>query len=167
MDADEHGLGGWSIDPLVYEELRAMCPCGTVVELGSGRSTSLLAEHYELWSVEHDKRFLREGPYNQVYAPLKDGWYDPLYLKGKLPARCDVLLVDGPPVKGRSLLLKHLTWLPIPRFAIIDDTNREEERKLAQELFFRWRMKTMERFHGRLGKTEFVVMSEERRWTGL
>lgn len=73
------------------------CPKdGVILELGSGATTSLLAQHRKIYSIEDNPGYV--GKYNRrenyIYAPIVSGWYDVKALQ-KLP-RYDVLFVDGP-----------------------------------------------------------------------
>ncbi len=142
----------------------------TIVELGSGSSTILLATLLarqgsgRIYSLEHDKLFaaitrqkLVEAELDKwvvvLDAPLEpfsgnDGstfhWYSESAIK-KLPPRIDLLLVDGPP--GRE---GHLSRYPalerlkdrLVRNAVVllDDAKRTDEK----EAFHRWKTENPE-----------------------
>ena len=103
-------LGGWNISHQLYEWTVANLPPGrTILELGSGAGTALLARRWTVYSVEHDSRFV--GRYDSTYieAPIVNGWYDADILRTALPSGYDLLLVDGPPAHiGRRGLIDHL-----------------------------------------------------------
>ena len=144
-------------------EMLAELRPGLVVECGSGSSTVILARCLRrlgvgrLVSLEHDPEFARrtqaqlklhgvEDVVTLVTAPLverraPDGralrWYAPNY-EPALSAPVDVLLVDGPPgsegprarYPALPLLASHLA----PACAVLlDDTDRQDEREIAQE----------------------------------
>lgn len=87
--------------PPIAEELFWMvilaCPkAGAILELGSGYTTGMFAQHRTIYSVENDADYV--GKYNdtQYYIPasIQDGYYNQYVLQG-LP-KYDVLLIDGP-----------------------------------------------------------------------
>ena len=117
-------LGTWAAEPdflrLVAAEL-ARDPIG-VVELGSGASTMLMASMRRarggppVISIEHDQAFAqrtwatlaRAGLHDHVelhVAPLRTivlhghelPWYDREEVERRVPARIDLLVIDGPP----------------------------------------------------------------------
>lgn len=127
-------MSDWSLPDEVFEYLRAHLPPMFVhiVELGSGDGTLRLREFGPVTSIEHDETFIRHHPgADFIHAPIKDGWYDPDAIRGRLPVKYDCLIVDGPPgAIGRMGLLKHLDLfqrVPI----IVDDVHRPAERELA------------------------------------
>jgi len=137
----------FSLDDTVFEVIKKHVPKnGVVVELGSGPGTKKLVEHYTVYSVEHDlswvnhvkeSRYIHSPivPLKQVEFPDTTGWYDPQVLRKKLPSKYDFLLVDGPPsFYGRGGLLAHLELFNTDVPILIDDTNREPERKLLDLL---------------------------------
>jgi len=90
----------WSISAHLHNFIGATLPMGsTILELGSGRGTALLASHYGMHSVEHDLRFVGLYDSSYIHAPIRNGWYDTDVLRGELPDRYDLILVDGPPGK--------------------------------------------------------------------
>lgn len=119
---------------------------GSVVELGSGHGTARLVESMpdglNVVTVEHDSRFvgLVEGA-RYIHAPLIGAWYDAKVLEEQLPERETIkaLLVDGPPKRGRSHVLKHLDLFPKDVPVLVDDVNREEELELLKAFAVRRR----------------------------
>ncbi|NBC11023.1 MAG: hypothetical protein GVY24_04705 [Planctomycetes bacterium] len=129
-------LNPWRIGSGLADWLEATLPRGrTIVELGSGEGTAWLAERWRVVSVEHDARFVGRHASRYVYAPLRDGWYDAAVLARELPARCDLLLVDGPPKRiGRRPLLEHLDLFHTDGWIVLDDVHRHGERLLTAAL---------------------------------
>jgi predicted O-methyltransferase YrrM len=155
-------LGVWAAEPdflrLIVNEL-CRDPAG-VVELGSGASTMLMAAVRRrrggppLISIDHDPSFalrtratlaragLQEQAEIQV-APLRktlvDGhevvWYDRPTVESVLPARIDLLVVDGPPSTRRlarwpavELLSERLSDHCV---VLLDDGRRRDETATA------------------------------------
>ncbi len=155
---DKFQLGGWSISENLHKHIKQLVPeGGTILELGSGAGTGVLARDYRVYSVEHDPDWLGKHPTNYIYAPLRKfkqrnykavAWYDWQILREKLPKKYDLLLVDGPPAETESRgafaffvppvedpeLNIFRTDVPI----ILDDAQRAEEvtmiRKVAGKL---------------------------------
>lgn len=134
--------GGSGIEKVVYEFILKKIPAGsTIVEFGGGNvSTRVLGERYKLYTIEHDTAWLNHIDYTTyIPAPIKDGWYDRKFLKGKLPTDIKMILVDGPSGHGmwcRDGLLKNLDLFGDLRgtLFLLHDTWREGERKLARQL---------------------------------
>jgi len=129
----------WSISQELFNWIRANLPKGkTILELGSGRGTVELLKYYNVYSIEHDPKWIgyaRKGKY--IYAPLvqydKYIWYDISRLI--LPENYDLILVDGPTgLTGREgfVINIHLFNMDVP--IIIDDIQRPAEKKLAEIL---------------------------------
>lgn len=118
----------WIIDNIPYQ--------GTVLEIGAGKiSTRFLSQNWEVYSVEQDSTWvdLYDGV-NYIHAPLVDGWYSPGCLK-QLPLNYELLIIDGPVGGDRSKILEHLNLFNIQDTTIIvDDTYRETERFIVNEL---------------------------------
>lgn len=133
-------LNGWVIAPEVYNWIRKNIEDGsTILELGSGTGTIELCKDYTVYSIEHDKRWLDKTPTNYIYAPIKiqNGlkWYDVDVLKKELPKSYDLLLIDGPPEAiGRLPILNNLELFDLSVPIIIDDTHRNNETKILNEL---------------------------------
>lgn len=131
--------GGWSIEREVLDYMVAHVPSdGLVVELGSGRASARLAEHFRLVSYEHDRRFLLPGDpprWRVHYAPLAGGWYARDVVSATIPQKYDALLVDGPPTGARRLkMLQYAHLFDWTALVVIDDLHRGDEKRLAQEL---------------------------------
>ncbi len=129
--------GTWSISDDVAQALTEHCHTRRprrVLELGSGRSTLVLAEGarelgFELVTLEHDLKFYRQtrarliraglGRFCQLhFVPLRKhslpGRTDARWYSAQLEGRFDFVFADGPPERfGRSAILfalqRHLT----------------------------------------------------------
>jgi hypothetical protein len=120
-------LNGWAISTELFNWILENIPKGsTILELGSGRGTRELVKHYNVYSVEHDKKWLNLVPQSiYIHAPLVDNWYDVEILKELLPKKYDVLLIDGPPAEKRVGVIKHSNLFKTDIPIIIDDSNRK------------------------------------------
>lgn len=129
-------LDGWAISTELFNWMLENIPKGsTILELGSGRGTSELVKHYNVYSVEHDNRWLNLVPLsNYIHAPLVDGWYDVRILEQQLPKEYDVLLIDGPPAEKRVGILKHLHLFRRDVLIIVDDSHRKTDFSIVQHL---------------------------------
>ena len=107
----------------------------TILEMGSGAGSSLLAETHDMHCVEHNKDWVDK--YDNItyyYAPIVDGWYDRSVLE-RLPSEYEVLLIDGPPGNiGRSGILEYIKDLGEGKTIIVDDTHRSDETRLVKEI---------------------------------
>jgi len=159
-------LGGWSIladfAALIGRELEGGPE--TVVELGAGASTLLIASRLRrngrgrLYTVEHDERYAsrvaesldRAGVRDQVTvvnAPLRRQrigtreveWYERSKVEEGLETPIDLLVVDGPPAGGPrsrwpALPVLH-PGLAFGAAVLADDGRRRDETRAA----FSWR----------------------------
>ena len=130
-------LGGWSIDPQVYDWIRENVPDGsTILELGSGNGTDALSKHYTMYSIEHNERFVGRFKSTYIHAPMKGHWYDLDVLERELEplwGKYDVILIDGPignESKYRIGFWENITLFNANVLLIFDDTNRDGERLL-------------------------------------
>ena len=136
------GFGGWSLQYKTLQLMRVLAANkGSILEFGSGEGTNELAKHFTVTSVEHDFNWLGVCPSsNYIHAPLQsneDGtqWYSTDILKDKLPKEVDIIFVDGPPgFIGREPFIDNLDMMPVYKFLILDDTERESERKLVDKI---------------------------------
>ena len=139
-------FGGWSISKTLYDKIIEMLePNSRILEFGSGWGTGKLAEHFELYSVEHDERYINLHLSNYIHAPIingknedfpKDiGWYDVEVLKKERPKKYDMILVDGPVgIIGRGGFYTNLDLFDTDVPIIIDDIHREVEMALLVAL---------------------------------
>ena len=145
-------LGGWSISEEVVATISDLIkPNDIILELGSGAGTGVLAEIYQMISVENNPAFLGIEDTRYIHAPIIDydeslytdetGWYDYNILKAELPTEYDLLLVDGPHGRiGRSGLLSHLDLFRSDKPVIVDDSHRIAESTLAENICKAWNM---------------------------
>ena len=119
-------------------------PNSKVLEFGSGDGSHRLVNRYQLWSIEHDPQWLNQTKSNYVHAPIAEnpvsieyneaGWYDPKFLEA-IPNYVELILIDGPVgTIGRSGVLYVAEQLPDCKYILVDDTDRQEEYKMSQEL---------------------------------
>lgn len=139
---DNMNWGGSGIEKVVYDFILQHVPTGsTIVEFGGGDcSTRVLGENYNLYTIEHDNRWLNHIKYTTyIHAPIDGEWYDRDCLEGKLPTDIKMIFIDGPSGGGfwlRPGLLKNLDLfgdLENTMF-LLHDTWREPDKNLASEL---------------------------------
>ena len=144
---DNMETNGMALRRGVLEFIFRFVPEGyTILELGSGISTKYLSKYFEVYSVEHDKKFIDETYNNTfIYAPLQlDGWYN--LVQEQLPQHYNVLLIDGPVGdKNRIHILDHLHLFKWYSLIIIDNI----ERPLDREVF--------DYVSSKVGRENFVV----------
>lgn len=126
----------WALSRSVFNWIESNIRRGsTIVELGSGTGTIELMKNYEVVSIEHDPKYVKMHPGNCVYAPILNGWYDTERVKGKLPGKMDLVIIDGPPgIIGRQKVMDHLYLFDLKVPFLLDDTNRPAEKALATAL---------------------------------
>lgn len=138
MAVDDIKWGGWAIDKKLYRYIREILPEGsTILELGSGEVTDVLAKHYTMYSVEHDEEWVDKYNSTYLYVSLKDHkaiknhqhtrWYDASVLKPKLKGiKYDLLLIDGPPIT-RSGFFKYMSLFDSNVIWVFDDSDRRSD----------------------------------------
>jgi hypothetical protein len=132
-DVNYESFGGWSISKELFDWILSNLPKGsTILELGSGGGTKELVKFYNVYSVEHDIKWVDLVPESTyIHAPLVDGWYDVEILKDKLPKEYDLLLIDGPIGENRINIINHYDIFNKNIPIIIDDTNRENDKNMS------------------------------------
>jgi hypothetical protein len=141
------GVVLWSIRP------------GSIVELGSGRSTLYIADYamkegLPFVSIEQNRRWarrirlaLRAGlvdPGCVHHVPVIGDWYEPARLDRLVPSRCEMVFVDGPVGvqeflgSGDRAGTTARLWLTriaaTARIIVVDDVQRPENLVLCDEL---------------------------------
>jgi hypothetical protein len=129
-------LGGWSISVEMFKWILNNIPLNsTILELGSGTGTIELSKFYNVYTVEHDKKWLNvSNNTNYIFAPLVNNWYDTKVLKKELPKKYDLLIIDGPIQEKRLNIMKNLNLFDFSGLVIVDDTNRERDDKMSIDL---------------------------------
>lgn len=144
MIYNEKNLDGWAIPREAFEWIYNNIPHGSkILELGSGNGTKELVKYYSVFSIEENEKWVGVVPTsNYIYSPLKQYpnankhsccWYDVDYLKD-LPKDYDLIIIDGPVGnnRGNFIHFKELFKSDVPY--VIDDTNREGDKKMALQL---------------------------------
>lgn len=145
---DNKNLSGWSISPEVLDFLlKNLDKEDIILEFGSGLGSKEISKHFDLWSVEHNMKYLYKNTIKNIYAPIKKRkiinpttknlsaeykWYDEsivLNIMNKIEYNC--LLVDGPPgIIGREGFYHNMDSFNTNCMIIIDDVNRKDENNL-------------------------------------
>ncbi len=132
----------WAIDEGLYKYIRKTLPEGGVIlELGSGEGTKRLAEHYKMYSVEHDKEWMDKYNSTYFYSPLRwhkpvknhkgSEWYNSTILESHIKGlKYDLLLVDGPP-QSRAGFVKYFRMFDTKAIMVFDDLQRGKEEKIV------------------------------------
>ena len=122
----------WRMGENLMAMILATIPAGaTVLELGSGAGTETMAQHYNVFSIEHDLAWLGKYESNYIYTPYVSGWYCARMLHGRLPATYEALIIDGPP-GDRFPMARYLDLFDLTAAIFIDDINRHDTWLLAQ-----------------------------------
>ena len=136
---------GWMMPKAATDWIEQHIAKGSnVLEFGSGDGSEGLARRYNLHSIEHDPAYIGKTKSNYIHASIvenrsstvngEQGWYDPEVFN-KIPESVELIIVDGPPGEiGRSGLLEHLHLMPDWTYMLVDDTDREAEQLLVEEL---------------------------------
>jgi len=144
-----YGLSGYARD-----ELRSLVePGATILELGTGDGTPILAETYNVISIE-DQPEWHVGASRLIHVPLVDcrelqlpdsfwkhfkatTWYDVDILKTALEGLSyDALIVDGPGSARNRAAMSHFykelfdTSVPV----IVDDIHRNQDWAVARQI---------------------------------
>lgn len=139
-------FGPRTIGKDLFDIIRELLPVEkTILELGSGKGTEALKRHYEIYSVEHDEKWLNMYHTNYIYAPLKPHkelknhpsslWYDVNVLKRELPKiDYDLLLIDGPPGNTRAGVVKYWDIFKHNVPIVIDDLQRFRDYRITLSL---------------------------------
>jgi hypothetical protein len=136
---------GWELPSEVLDWIFTNIEEGsTVLEFGSGETSKRLSDTFCLISIEHDASWIGRFHENYIHAEIvsnpqshhagEKGWYDQDKLQS-LPSKVDLIILDGPPGEvGRTGIVEFLPSLPKAKFFIVDDTDRDQEMKLLNDL---------------------------------
>lgn len=132
---DNWPLDDWSINVECFEKIVEILDFGkTILELGSGKSTQILSNFYNMISVEDNEEFLNK--YNSNYISVRSetgatGGYDFAELKDKLGGiEYDLLIIDGPN-DNREKIIDYINDFNTDVPIIFDDTQVYEEHAIA------------------------------------
>ncbi len=146
-------LSDWALSPSTISWIVANFPEGdTILELGSGAGSAHLAETFNVYSVEHDEKWLDEyEKVNYLYAPIKKHkpvkkfdkceWYDWKILESQIKdLDYDLIISDGPPNHiGRVGFLKYIDHFPKKTPILFDDMHRLRDLKIARKIAAKWK----------------------------
>lgn len=130
-------LEAFAIGDRARREIRRILPEGaTILELGSGAGTVYLARFYEMFSIESEPSWIGLADSAYLHAPIVDGWYDRGIVETITHLRYDFLLIDGPfgGIARRSAMLASIHCFDLSVPILVDDAERPDERRLADEL---------------------------------
>ncbi len=128
--------------PSLTAKIIELIPEGSVViEIGSGKGTAALAEHFEVWAIEHDPKYVgMSEKVHYIYAPLVwtdktpkkfpglNEWYDTKIIRAQLPPKHAAIIVDGPPSsKRRGGFYVNYAMFDPTAVVFIDDVGRHHE----------------------------------------
>jgi len=123
----------------------------TILEFGSGDGSAHLAETFNVYSIEHNKKWIdKYEKVNYIYAPIKkhkaikrfdqDRWYHWNILGPEIQnIDYDLMIVDGPPCNiGRQGFLKYIGHFPKKTPIVFDDVHRKNDLDLARRVAAKW-----------------------------
>ncbi len=141
QEPNKENFGGWAFSIELFNWVLNNLSTGkTILELGSGTGTIELANHYKVYSIEHEEKWVGYAKRsNYIYAPIiqYEGykWYDKEIVKKSIPKEYDLLLVDGPQGDiGREGFLHNIELFKTNIPIIIDDSNRPVEAGIRNNL---------------------------------
>ena len=135
----------WEIGQKLIQYIENTVTTGsTILELGSGEGTRILAKKYRMYSVEHDMEWMGKYQSNYLYTPLKQHkevknhvgniWYDADILREHLLGLdYHLLLVDGPPTY-RAGFVKYFSLFNPDVVMVFDDLQRHKEIKIMNSI---------------------------------
>tara|TARA_R110000772_G_scaffold190531_1_gene301325 strand:- start:2 stop:481 length:480 start_codon:yes stop_codon:yes gene_type:complete len=136
MKINKDNLGDFAIGVNLFNWVVENIPHNTtILELGSGTGTHELGKIYDTHCIEDNKEWINKFPnLTYHYAPIKEGWYDRTWL-GNLPKNYSLLILDAPRGDiGRTKVLENLDLFNLEVPIIVDDTHREVEKNIAEQL---------------------------------
>ena len=132
-------LDAWTLPEEAFEAIDGLIkPRDRILELGSGEGTLRLLKKYAVCSVEHDpSRMLPDTLLNHrnVFAELKNGWYDRAVIEKWTITSYDLLIIDGPVGSdSRIKFLQNFDLFRVDVPILIDDVQRQPEMDMASAL---------------------------------
>ena len=109
----------------------------TILEFGSGNTTELLSECFDVTSVEENIEWVNKFDSEYIYAPIKNDWYnlDSLKKSGIENKKFDIIIIDGPAHGKRHGFLDNLDFFNIKdSMIIIDDIERDDDATLLKKI---------------------------------
>lgn len=136
MEINKNNLGGFAIGYNLFNWVIENIPHGArILELGSGTGTHELGKIYDTHCIENDSKWVNKfDNLTYYYSPIKNGWYDRKFLND-LPKDYSLLIFDAPRGDiGRTKVLENLDLFNLEVPIIVDDTHREVEKNIAEQL---------------------------------
>ena len=136
MEINNSNLGNFAIGENLFNWIIKNIPHDTtILELGSGTGTHELGKIYNTHCIENNKEWVNKfSNLTYHFSPIKEGWYDRTWLEN-LPTNYSLLIFDGPRGDiGRTKVLENLDLFNLEVPIIIDDTHREVEKNIAEQL---------------------------------
>ncbi len=140
----------WVVSDELIAFIHTHVPRGsTILELGSGKGTGLLAQDFNMISIEHDEKWVGLHRSKYIHAPLEKfrkqcavfpndvSWYNREVLRRELPKLppYQLILVDGPPNRyGRGGFFKWIDLFRTDVPMVFDDAHRGREQRLMAKL---------------------------------
>tara|TARA_B110000914_G_C15516320_1_gene473772 strand:+ start:2271 stop:2852 length:582 start_codon:yes stop_codon:yes gene_type:complete len=162
----------WMLPFDIFKFLKSTFDSGSkILEFGSGDGTALLAEYFEICSIEHDEEWAKKiattchlipitsNEYSEQHSQV--GWYDRKLVEAIIPDEIDIVIIDGPPgTIGRHGVLSILNSMPKSATYIVDDVHREQELDLYGRLL---------QWHGGIGTIYTAIYRSglERKWATI
>ena len=118
------GDSQWMLPSEIFVYLCELFPGGgKILEFGSGDGTRILAERFDICSIEHDEAWAEKLDTECHLIPIKSnrvstengqtGWYDVDEVLKVIPKDLDIVIIDGPNgTIGRHGILSVLDSLP-------------------------------------------------------
>ena len=140
------GDSQWMLPSEIFVYLCELFPSGSkILEFGSGDGTRILAERFDICSIEHDEVWAEklDSECHLISIKSKDistetgqaGWYDVDEVLKVIPRDLDIVIIDGPNgTIGRHGILSVLDSLPKSATYIVDDVHRDAEMDLYKKL---------------------------------
>ena len=140
------GDSQWMLPPEIFVYLSELFPDGgKILEFGSGDGTRILAENFDVCSIEHDEMWAEKIDTECHLIPIisnnistknnQEGWYDVHKVLNVIPDDLDIVIIDGPNgTIGRHGILSIVDSLPKNATYIVDDVHRNAEMDLYEKL---------------------------------